>query len=170
MSMAVHYSSATNEWATPQELFDRLDAEFNFTLDPCATPENAKCQKFYTKEQDGLSRCWCNEIVFMNPPYRREIGKWMAKAYESAQRGATVVCLIPSRTDTAYWHDYVWDSDRNCFRHLVAQVRFIQRRLRFSEGTIDAPFPSVIIVLTSLADAGRGNSNDTSEGSTTSLT
>lgn len=136
-------------WATPQELFDSLNAEFNFTLDPCATPENAKCEKFYTIEQDGLVQCWCNEIVFMNPPYKREIGKWVAKAYHSALQGATVVCLIPSRTDTRYWHNYVWDSKSHSFRKIVVQVRFIQRRLRFNGGSIDAPFPSAIVVFRS---------------------
>src|SRR5215207_7216592 len=102
MAMEVHYSSKSNEWGTPRDLFDALNGEFNFTLDPCATPENAKCEKFFTKETDGLSQCWCGQSVFMNPPYGREIGKWVRKAFESSLKGATVVCLIPARTDTAY--------------------------------------------------------------------
>lgn len=99
--------SKTNEWATPQDFFDRLDEEFDFTLDPCATPENAKCSRYFTKGGDGLSQDWSGDRVFMNPPYGREIGKWVKKAYEESQKGALVVCLIPARTDTSYWHEFV---------------------------------------------------------------
>ena len=83
--MEVHFSSKTNEWATPQNFFDLLDNEFNFTLDPCSTKENAKCQKFYTKEDDGLSKDWVGEKVFMNPPYSRELPKWIKKAYTTIE-------------------------------------------------------------------------------------
>ena len=100
----VHFSSKTDLWGTPQYFFEKLNDEFNFTLDPCATPENAKCEKFYTKDDDGLSRSWDGERVFMNPPYGREISHWMKKASESK---ALVVCLVPSRTDTKWWHEYV---------------------------------------------------------------
>ena len=113
--MKVHFSSATNEWQTPPALFAQLDKEFHFTLDPCATPENAKCQKFYTQADDGLSKSWANERVFMNPPYGREIGHWIRKAY--LETSALVVCLIPSRTDTKYWHEYCMKAD---------EVRFIE--------------------------------------------
>jgi phage N-6-adenine-methyltransferase len=139
MAIDVHFSSKTNEWATPRPLFDELCAEFGFTLDPCATPENAKCRKYFTKEQDGLSQCWCNETVFMNPPYGREIGKWVRKAYETSQKGATVVCLIPARTDTAYWHDYA----------MKGEVRFIRGRVYFEQmgkALCPAPFPSAIVI------------------------
>src|SRR5439155_26774834 len=103
--MAVHFSSATSEWETPQPIFDKLNEEFGFTLDVCATTVNTKCPKFFTKETDGLSQDWSQDTCWMNPPYGREIGKWIKKAYEESQRGAVVVCLLPSRTDTKWWHE-----------------------------------------------------------------
>lgn len=138
MAMEVHYSSKTNEWATPQPLFDELNREFHFTLDPCATVDNAKCEKFYAIEDDGLSQCWCGQRVFMNPPYGRVIGKWVRKAYEASLKGATVVCLIPSRTDTAYWHDYA----------MKGEIRFLRGRVYFEQpGKTDrAPFPSAVVI------------------------
>lgn len=138
--MAVHYASATNEWATPQDFFDKLDDEFHFTLDPCATPENAKCDLYFTQEEDGLSQNWLG-TVFMNPPYGREIGKWVKKAYEESLNGATVVCLIPARTDTKYWHEYVIGGG--------AEVRFIKGRLKFGGSKNSAPFPSAIVIFRS---------------------
>jgi site-specific DNA-methyltransferase (adenine-specific) len=102
--MNVHFSSETDLWSTPQDFFERLDDEFHFTLDPCATIDNAKCQRFFTVEDDGLAQNWDGERVFMNPPYGRGIGAWVKKAYESK---ALVVCLLPARTDTRWWHDYV---------------------------------------------------------------
>ncbi len=137
MSMDVHYSSATEEWSTPQEFYDQLDGEFHFTLDPCATVENAKCANFYTKEDDGLSKDW-HGVVFMNPPYGRAIKHWIKKAYEESLKGATVVCLIPARTDTSYWHEYVIGGG--------AEVRFIKGRLKFGGHTNSAPFPSAVVV------------------------
>jgi phage N-6-adenine-methyltransferase len=138
VTSAVHFSSKTNEWATPQELFDKLDAEFHFTLDPCATPENAKCERFFTMEDDGLSKEWAGESVFCNPPYGRQIGRWVAKAYDEALLyGATVVMLIPARTDTGYWHDWI---------HGKAEIRFIKGRLKFGDSKNSAPFPSAIVV------------------------
>src|ERR1700760_770728 len=102
----VHFSSETDEWETPPDFFEKVVEEFgSFDLDVCANESNAKAKRFYTKEQDGLSKNWTGK-VWMNPPYGREISKWMRKAYESSLWGAMVVCLIPSRTDTAYWHDY----------------------------------------------------------------
>src|ERR1035437_139882 len=109
---SVHFSSATDEWPTPQALFDELSWSFGgFDLDPCATLENAKCSRFFTKQQDGLARRWQTGArpakVFVNPPYYgRAIGKWVKKAFEESQRGALVVCLLPARTDTAWWQDY----------------------------------------------------------------
>ena len=130
------YSSSTPEWATPQELFDELDAEFHFTLDPCATIDNAKCTKFFTEHDDGLTRQWHPHTVFMNPPYGRQIYAWVKKAYEESQLGATVVCLLPSRTDTRWWHDY-------CMK---GEIRFIKGRLKFGSGKNSAPFPSAIVI------------------------
>lgn len=136
--MSVHFSSKTNEWSTPQSFFDELDKEFNFTLDPCATHDNAKCDKYYTIEDDGLLQDWSKDIVFMNPPYGREIKHWVQKAYEESLKGATVVCLIPARTDTSYWHNYIFDK--------ADDIRFIKGRLKFGDGKNSAPFPSAVIV------------------------
>ena len=125
------YSSRTCEWETPQDLFDRLDKIYHFETDVCATPENAKCVKYYTKEQDGLVQEW-RGVCWMNPPYGREIGAWMRKAYLSAKSGATVVCLVPARTDTMWWHVYAMEGD----------VQF----LHFGGAKNGAPFPSAIVV------------------------
>ena len=97
-------SSKTDLWATPQDFFDALDAEFGFTLDVCATADNAKCPRYFTADDDGLSQEWAG-VCWMNPPYGREIGQWMSKAVDASTNGATVVCLVPARTDTAWWHD-----------------------------------------------------------------
>ena len=135
MISKVHFSSNSNEWYTPKDLFDKLDKEFQFTLDPCCTELSALCKKFYTVLDNGLEQDWSGDTVFMNPPYGREIKDWIKKAYTESKRGATVVCLIPARTDTAYWHDY-------CFK---GEVRFLRVRLSFSnKGT--APFPSAVVI------------------------
>lgn len=133
---SVHFSSRTDDWATPQWLFETLDQYFHFTLDPCSSHENAKCRKHYTREEDGLSRSWSGETVFMNPPYGRTIGDWMAKAYEESCAGATVVCLVPARTDTRWWQHYAANGE----------VRFIPGRVRFGSGKNSAPFPSAVVV------------------------
>ena len=118
----VHYSSRTNLWATPQELFDKYDNIYHFETDVCAVPENAKCKVYYTPEVDGLAQKWTG-VCWMNPPYGREIGKWVRKAYESARDdNATVVCLLPARTDTAWFHDYVFP---------YASLEFIRSRIKF---------------------------------------
>lgn len=135
-AMDVHFSSQRQDWTTPQDFFDTLDAEFGFTLDPCRLHETAKCNKYFTPEDDGLAQDWSGDVVFMNPPYGREIGKWVRKAYEESQRGATVVCLIPARTDTAYWHDYV----------MKGEVRFVRGRLKFGGSSVGAPFPSAVVI------------------------
>ena len=133
------FTSKTNEWATPQSFFDELNKEFNFTLDPCATPQNAKCARYFTKEIDGLSQSWRGEIVVCNPPYGRDLSKWVAKAYTETLSGATlVVMLIPARTDTSYFHDYIYK------KH---EVRFIRGRLHFNESKCAAPFPSMVVVM-----------------------
>ena len=128
-------TSKTPEWSTPQDLFDKLNREFYFTLDPCATPENAKCKRYFTREQDGLKQTW-DGVVFMNPPYGRGIVEWLKKAYESAREGATVVCLVPSRTDTRWWWDY-------CMK---GEIRFIKGRLKFGGSKNSAPFPSAVVI------------------------
>lgn len=138
MNVEPHFSSKTYEWSTPQSFFDHLNAEFGFTLDVCATKENAKCAQFFTKEQDGLLQPWSG-VCWMNPPYGREIGKWVRKALASASAScATVVCLVPARTETAWWHDWVIGGE--------AEVRFVRGRLRFSGMTVNAPFPSAVVI------------------------
>jgi site-specific DNA-methyltransferase (adenine-specific) len=129
------FSSATDQWATPPLFFERWDGVFRFTLDVCADASNAKCARYFTREQDGLHQAWAPEICWMNPPYGREIGRWVRKAYEESHKGATVVCLLPARTDTAWWHDYV-------MKH--ASITFIRGRLKFGDAKSGAPFPSVI--------------------------
>lgn len=137
----VHFSSKTDLWSTPQDFFDNLNAEFHFTLDPCATPENAKCDKFYTKDDDGLLKDWGEERVFMNPPYGRAIGEWVKKAHES---NTLVVCLLPARTDTRWWHEYVIGGG--------AEVRFIKGRLKFGGSKNSAPFPSAVVIYSKKGD------------------
>ena len=129
--------NSSDEWITPQDLYDKLDNEFHFTLDPCSTPENAKCEKYYTLEDDGLSQEWGGYRVFCNPPYS-EIGKWVSKAYEESLKPDTlVVLLIPARTDTKWFHNYI--SHRS-------EVRFLKGRLRFSGTDMNAPFPSMVVI------------------------
>jgi site-specific DNA-methyltransferase (adenine-specific) len=135
--LKVHFMSEHINWATPQAIFDKLNAEFDFTLDPCADISNAKCKKFYTLKENGLAQDWSKERVFMNPPYGKEISKWIKKAYQESKKGALVICLIPSRTDTKWWHDFVLNAK---------QIRFIKGRLSFNDGDNTAPFPSAIIV------------------------
>jgi phage N-6-adenine-methyltransferase len=135
------FTSDADDWTTPDEFFAALDAEFAFTLDPCAYAHTAKCKRFYTREDDGLRQEWTGR-VFMNPPYGRVIGHWIAKAYHAAQSTAeVVVCLIPARTCSAYWHDY-------CMK--AAEIRFVRGRLRFGDQTKgrtdNAPFPNAVIV------------------------
>lgn len=131
------FSSATDEWATPQKLFDPLDAEFHFTLDPCSTDQNAKCEKHYTKVQDGLAQDWTGETVWCNPPYGRDVGKWIRKCYEHFMGGGTAVMLLPARTDTKVFHEYIYGK---------AEIRFIRGRVRFGNSKYNAPFPSMIVI------------------------
>ena len=133
--MSIHFSSASNEWATPQDFFNKLNEEFNFTLDPCATHENHKCAKYYTQEDDGLTQSWDNEIIFCNPPYGRQIKNWVKKASEAT--GGVVVLLIPARTDTTYFHDHIYNK---------SEIRFIRGRLKFGGHKNAAPFPSMVVV------------------------
>lgn len=135
MNTDVMFSSKSCEWETPIELFERLDARYHFTLDVCATSKNAKCKRYFTREDDGLSQEWSG-VCWMNPPYGRGIGQWVRKAYEASLLGNTVVCLLPARTDTAWWHDY-------CMK---GEITFIRGRLRFGGCSNSAPFPSAIVV------------------------
>jgi phage N-6-adenine-methyltransferase len=135
-------SSNNMTWCTPKSFFDKLNAEFHFGLDAAATDKSAKCGVYFTPEQDAFRQRWDGRgVVFLNPPYGRELGKWVRKAYEEAQRGATIVMLIPSRTDTSYFHDYILGK---------AEIRFIRGRLKFTDedgrSSDPAPFPSMVVV------------------------
>lgn len=146
------FSSKSNEWETPQDLFDKLNKQYHFTLDPCCTHENAKCTKHYTQEDDGLSKEWSGEVVFCNPPYGREIGKWVEKAYREAINGTKIVMLIPARVDTKWFHQYLYNKEEQGIR-----VEFIKGRLKFINRTLPswredgnfkaspATFPSMLI-------------------------
>ncbi len=131
------FSSRSDDWSTPQKFYDQLHAEFDFNLDPAATDTNHKCPTYYTPEQDGLKMPWTGYRAFCNPPYGREIGKWVEKAYNEAQAGALVVMLLPARTDTGWWHDYVMKAN---------EIRYIRGRLKFGDGRNSAPFPSAVVI------------------------
>ena len=136
MTSMVHFSSTTDLWETPPELFARLDEEFHFTLDACAVPANAQCRRFFSlPHQDGLKQKWSG-TCWMNPPDGRTIGLWMRKAWEESRRGVTVVCLTPARTDTAWFQNYA----------ARGEVRFLRGRLKFSNSKSSAPFPSAVVV------------------------
>lgn len=136
MNSAVFYSSKTDMWATPQDFFDALDAEFHFTLDACAVKENAKCEAYYTPEQDGLDQPWTGR-VWCNSPYGRNVGQWVKKAHDTASGGGFVVMLLPARTDTRWFHDYIYGK---------TEVRFIKGRLKFGSCQNAAPFPSMVVI------------------------
>jgi phage N-6-adenine-methyltransferase len=137
-------TSATDEWATPQDFFEQQNRLHGpFDIDVCANAENAKCEKYYDKEVDGLKQTWIGKC-WMNPPYGRSIGLWMKKAYESAENGAVVVCLVPARTDTKWWHEYA----------IKGQVFFIKGRLKFGGSKNSAPFPSAVVVFNGFGKGG----------------
>lgn len=132
-------TSEHDDWETPQNFFDQLNAEFHFDADVCATPENAKCGSYFTPEADGLKQEWnSNKVYWCNPPYGRKIGAWITKAFAASRAGATVICLVPARTDTAWWHDY-------CMK---GEIRFIRGRLYFKRkgARSAAPFPSAVVI------------------------
>lgn len=133
MVSRVVFSHGTDEWETPQDTFDALDKEFHFTLDPCSTDENAKCKYHFTEKEDGLKRSWGGEIVFCNPPYS-QITKWVQKASEER---TTTVMLIPARTDTKWFHKYIYHR---------TEIRFIKGRLKYSGAKYNAPFPTMIVI------------------------
>ena len=137
---AVHFSSKKHDWETPPTLFTYWDDIFKFDLDVCAKPETAKCVNFFTEGDDGLSQSWRGRHCWMNPPYGRAIKDWVRKAYEESQNGAIVVGLLPSRTDTSWFHDHIYGK---------AEVKFLRGRVKFLEGGKErhpAPFPSMIVI------------------------
>ena len=137
-NIAVMFSSKDDKWSTPQDFFDGLNSEFHFTLDPCADDSNHKCERYYTEEDDGLLQDWEGEIVFCNPPYGKAIKDWVRKAYiEGCKPNTTVVMLIPARTDTIYFHKYIYHK---------AEIRFLKGRLKFGNSKNSAPFPSMVVI------------------------
>lgn len=143
-TMDVMTSSKDMTWATPQEWFDYLDLEFGFTLDPCCVEATAKCQLFYTPETDGLKQAWTNQRVFMNPPYGAEMYRWMQKAYEECRtNGALVVCFVPARVDTQWWHN---------FAAKASDIRFPIGRVKFAGAESGAPFPVAIVIFRPCVD------------------
>jgi len=138
------FSSKSAEWETPQDFYDKLDQVWGFTLDPCCVPSSAKCKKYFTIKDDGLSKDWSGHRVFMNPPYGRSVGKWVKKAYEEGQKENTcVVCLLPARTCTKWFHEY-------CMKGHA--IHFVKGRLKFKNQVISktkispAPFPSMVVI------------------------
>ena len=132
------FSSEDETWYTPQDFFNSLNNEFKFTLDPCCSVETAKCSKFYTEKEDGLIQDWQGETVFCNPPYGKKIKDWVKKCYfESKKPLTTVVMLIPARTDTSYFHDFIYNK---------SEIRFIRGRLKFGDSKNGAPFPSMVVI------------------------
>ncbi len=136
--MQIMASSERTDWATPQAWFDYLHLEFKFSLDPCCTHANAKCPRRYTPAEDGLAQSWAEERVFMNPPYGRELPRWLKKAYEAARdHGALVVCFVPARVDTEWWHRYAAKA---------SEIRFPVGRVKFTGAETGAPFPVAIVI------------------------
>jgi site-specific DNA-methyltransferase (adenine-specific) len=133
-------SSKSMEWETPQGFFDKLNGDFLFTLDPCATKETAKCAQYYTKEDDGLTKDWQGEVVFCNPPYGRAVKDWVKKcSQEGKKENTVVVMLIPARTDTKYFHEYIYKQNN-------VEIEFIKGRLKFGDSKNSAPFPSMLVI------------------------
>lgn len=132
------FSSKTDQWATPQDFFDKLNEEFHFTLDSCADEFNHKCDTYFTVEDDGLKQDWKGHVVFCNPPYGAAIKDWVKKCSDESKKDNTiVVMLIPARTDTKYFHEYIYGK---------SEVRFIKGRLKFGDSKNAAPFPSMVVV------------------------
>lgn len=140
MNTELMFSSKTDNWATPIDFFNMLNSIYHFTLDPCADHYNHKCDKYFTKEQNGLLQDWSNEVVFCNPPYGREIYDWVEKCYiESKYHNAICVMLIPARTDTKYFHNFIYNNRS-------AEYFFVKGRLKFGDSPNAAPFPSMVVV------------------------
>jgi phage N-6-adenine-methyltransferase len=150
---AALFSSNYQAWETPDEFFESAHAEFGFDVDVCAEASNAKLMRYFSPDDDGLSQPWAPLTCWMNPPYGREIKAWMRKAFEESIRGATVVCLVPARTDTSWWHEYA----------ALAEVRYLRGRLRFKGAKAGAPFPSALVILRP-REFRRNNEAELSEG------
>jgi len=142
MNKDLHFSSQSNEWSTPQDFFNELNKEFNFNLDPCANTKNHKCDMWFNEEEDGLSKSWDNSRVFCNPPYGRKLKNWVKKASET--KGGVVVMLIPARTDTLYFHEYIYQKEN-------VEIRFLKGRLKFGDSKNSAPFPSMVVIFRKLS-------------------
>ncbi len=136
MNTQVMFSSEDMTWATPQSFFDSVNEEFKFNTDVCATKSNAKCKHFFSPKEDGLTQKW-EGTCWMNPPYGRELKNWIEKAYLESKLGTTVVALVPARTDTRWFHDYIYGQH---------EIRFIKGRLKFSNSKTSAPFPSMLVI------------------------
>jgi len=144
MNRKLMFSNENNAWTTPREFFAKLNEEFNFTLDPCCMKKSALCKKYYTPKEDGLKQDWEGEVAFVNPPYGREIKKWVEKCFiEGKKKNTTVVLLIPARTDTTYFHNFIYGK---------SEIRFLKGRLKFVDLDVEnpklspAPFPSMIVI------------------------
>lgn len=138
-NLEIMFSNKSNEWATPQDLFNELDREFRFTLDPCADETNHKCDRYYTVNDDGLSQDWSGERVFCNPPYGRPVDRWVRKCFEEVYCGkcSLAVMLLFAKTDTKWFHNYIYNK---------AEIRFLKGRVRFGNQRNDAPFPSMVVI------------------------
>lgn len=143
-----HPVAVREDWETPPEFFAEWDARFGFTLDVCATPANAKCARFFTPATDGLAQSWGSDVCWMNPPFGRQIQKWMHKAHLASLGGATVVCLVPARVDTAWWHDVV--------EAHADDYEFVRGRLRFVGAPFNAPFPCAVVMFLGCVQMQRG--------------
>ena len=138
MKTEILFSSARQDWATPQHIFDQLDAEFHFTLDPCADERNHKCDKYFTEADNGLDRDWSGERVFCNPPYS-DVKAWAKKCFDECYCGKCelAVMLVPARVDTQWFHQYIYHK---------SEIRFLEGRLKFGGHSVNAPFPSMIVI------------------------
>ena len=152
METSLHFSSKSSDWSTPQDFFDKLNEEFHFTLDPCADDLNHKCDKYYTEEQDGLKQDWSGESVFCNPPYGRDVPKWVRKCFQEVYSGSCrcAVMLLHARTDTKWFHEYIYNR---------AEVRFVKGRLKFGGQKPPAPFPSMVVIFRGIGDASQVRDN-----------
>ena len=138
MNTELMFSSKTDMWSTPQKFYDKLNKEFNFDLDVCANIDNNKCDLYFTEEENGLTQDWEGFTVFCNPPYGRVLKEWVKKCYdESLKPNTRVVMLIPARTDTIYFHKYIYN---------IATIRFLKGRLKFGDCKNSAPFPSMVVI------------------------
>ena len=139
MKTELFFSCKTDQWETPQDFFDQLNNEFHFTLGPCADESNHKCERYFTKDQDGLKQDWSGEIVFCNPPYGRKVGEWVQKCFQEVYQGncKCAVLLLFANTDTRWFHDWIYHK---------AEVRFVKGRLKFGGGRVNSPKPSMVVI------------------------